>query len=159
MQRYKVEIARGEDEDTLSALVIEHCQVLGKKYDEDKVRSSVYNFLFGGDFNKVPLILIDTEDKSIVGYLLFILTEDLVSYGWNAVELGFYCKAKGQGQLLIKEFENYAKSCEAQYTALSSHDTDRLDRYYANKGYTIKEKIFVKALDYVDRSTELKELN
>jgi hypothetical protein len=64
-----------------------------------------------------------------------------------AIELGFYCARPGHGSTLIDAYEVWAKAYGATKVTLSSHGTDRLDNYYARKGYSPKEKTFVKDLN------------
>lgn len=130
----------------LLPLMIKHAEIVGLEYDITKLRAVVDSFIFNNsDHSKVCLVLTELGDLP-VGYIFAILTPGFLTNDIIANELGFYCERPGQGPLLIKAYEDWAKAQGATKITLTSHNTDRLDNYYSRKGYNLVERTFVKEL-------------
>lgn len=135
-----------EDIETVHNLVVSHCRTLGITYDNEAIRNSLYSILSNNDNTQICFILHDGSARNSTGYIAAVLTASPVSFELHCVELGFYCETKGKGRELLNTLTQWAKDNGANFLCMSSHGTDRLDDYYLQTGFQVKEKIFVKEL-------------
>jgi hypothetical protein len=146
MEVFNVRVA--EPDDDLIPLMVDHATAVGfSSYDVTKFRAVVDSFILNnGSLSKVCLVLVGS-DNIPCGYIFAMISDGFLTNDLMANELGFYCARPGHGGKLIDAYEVWAKVYGATKVTLSSHGTDRLDNYYARKGYSPKEKTFVKDLD------------
>ena len=121
MQEYNVIIGTHYDDDkAICNLVENHCKILNISFDRKRIENIVDSFLSGNDPSKICFLLIDGS-STIKGYLLAMLSEQLVSGEKIAQEIGFYCESPGKGPLLIRAYEDLMRELKVQTLTLSSH--------------------------------------
>lgn len=123
----------------LLKLVEEHCILFGLEYNPEK-QSLLYDTLI----NNLNTHIFEYEDK---GYLIGALVEHPFFSGLTAIECGFFCKAKGKGKDLIKQFESWAKARGARNTTLTSFTDKDVSPYYKRLGYRLVEQTYSKELN------------
>lgn len=140
---YNVVIAEPFDDiERIVSLIKKHCEFIKVPFQESRLHSVVESFIDKDD--KVCFLLL--EDEKIVGYLFAIVHPHMITGELTGNELGFYCEVPGKGPLLIRAYEDFMSQAGVTTVTLGSHGTDRLDGYYARKGYTLTERIFTKCL-------------
>lgn len=92
-------------------------------------------------------ILLAEKEGKLVGALGFFIANDFFHETKIASELFWYSSDSKCGMILLKEFENLAKSENCGMIKLSlivSSKAEKLDLFYLRKGYTLLEKYYIK---------------
>jgi len=141
---YKVRLATPSDD--VLPLMIEHAIAIGlTNYNVDKFRAVLDSFISSPDHSTKICLLLVGEDDIPYGHLFAIVTPNFLTDDTVANELGFFCKV-GKGKMLIEAYESWAKNLGANKITLTSYGTERLNKYYENKGYNLVERTFIKDL-------------
>lgn len=142
------QVVKAHDVEEVIPLVKEHMNFAGLEYSESRTRAVITDLVHScGDNGKVFLLLID-KDSVPVGYLAGIAMDHVLTDRSFTSEIGFFCKAKGQGKKLIKAFEEWSKEQKVDFITLASYgDTElKLRPYYERLGYSIKDTTYGKDL-------------
>lgn len=128
--------------DSIVDLMAVNCEILGHEYTFEALEHQYDNFM---SHPNAKIFYIDDGER-IVGYLAAILNPHFITSDLYALEMGFYCNARGRGKELIKQFEDWARDRGARRAVLTSYIEYDVSNYYKRLGYRLTEQTFVKDL-------------